>query len=230
MGIMGQPAQVRGFTLIELLIALAIFGMVMGIASYGYSLFTRHWEGRLGRFEQAQAQYQRLDLVIAALEDTLPYVVRDERGVPGFYFLGRDEGLTLVTKSPVFSPGELAVIRVFRERSEEGSWNLMYEEAPLTGVQLRRSDQVLPFQHRIQVLANVPDLEFGYYGWESQQKRFEAFDAPESGFKAEWFAEYDGLKLRMHPERIALRLDGQEAVVFVPERADTSFRRFVGAE
>jgi prepilin-type N-terminal cleavage/methylation domain-containing protein len=227
---MVQPAQVRGFTLIELLIALTIFGMVVGIASYGYSLFTRHWEGRLGRFEQAQAQYQRLDLVIAALEDTLPYVVRDERGVPGFYFLGREEGLTLVTKSPVFSPGELAVIRVFRERSEDGAWNLMYEEAPLAGVQLRRSDQVLPFQHRIQVLGSVQDLEFGYYGWESQQKRFEAADMPELGLEPEWFGEYDGLKLRQHPQRIAVRLGGNEAVVFVPERADVSFRRFVGSE
>jgi prepilin-type N-terminal cleavage/methylation domain-containing protein len=33
---MGSHAKVRGFTLIELLIALAIFGMVMGVATYGY--------------------------------------------------------------------------------------------------------------------------------------------------------------------------------------------------
>jgi prepilin-type N-terminal cleavage/methylation domain-containing protein len=230
MGTVGQPAQVKGFTLIELLIALAIFGMVVGIAGYGYSLFTRHWEGRVGRFEQVQAQYQRLDLVIAALEDTLPYVVRDERGAPGFYFLGREEGLTLVTKSPIFSPGELAVIRVFRERNPDGRWNLMYEEAPLAGIQLRASTQVLPFQHRVQVLADVPDLAFGYYGWESQQMRFEAADAPEAGLKPAWFSEYDGLRTRQHPERIALRLGDTESVVFVPERADVSYRRFVGAE
>jgi len=227
---MAAPVRAKGFTLIELLIALAIFGMVVGIASYGYSLFTRHWEGRLGRFEQAQAQFQRLDLVIAALEDTLPYVVRDARGSPGFYFLGRDEGLTLVTKSPVFSPGELAVIRVFREPAGDGKWNLLYEEAPLAGVQLRQSEQVLPFQHRMQVLGDVTGLEFGYYGWESMQERFEAADAPELGLKPEWVREYDGLKLRQHPQRIALRMDGSEAVVFVPERADVSFRRFVGAE
>ena len=80
---MGTHAKVRGFTLIELLIALAIFGMVVGIASYGYSLFSRHWEGRLGRFQQSQDQYQRLDLVVAALENTLPYVVRDAVGRAG---------------------------------------------------------------------------------------------------------------------------------------------------
>ena len=102
---MGTHAKVRGFTLIELLIALTIFGMVIGIATYGYSLFSRHWEGRLGQFQRAQDQYQRLDLVVAALENTLPYVVRGPDGAPGFYFLGREEGLTLVTMSPVFSAG-----------------------------------------------------------------------------------------------------------------------------
>ena len=56
----------------------------------------------------------------------------------------------------------------------------------------------------------------------------EVFD--ELGLKPEWFGEYDGLKLRQHPQRIAVRLGGNEAVVFVPERADVSFRRFVGSE
>jgi prepilin-type N-terminal cleavage/methylation domain-containing protein len=230
MGPMATQVKARGFTLVELLIALAIFGMVVGIASYGYSLFTRHWEGRLGRFDRAQSQYQRLDLVVAALEDTLPYVVRNERGAPGFYFLGREEGLTLVTKSPVFNPGELAVIRVFREPADDGTWNLLYEEAPLTGVQLRESSQVLPFQHRVLVLSNIADLSFGYYGWESLQQRFEASESPELGIAPRWVDEYDGLVLRQHPERIAMRLGGTEAVVFVPERAEVSFRRYSGAE
>jgi prepilin-type N-terminal cleavage/methylation domain-containing protein len=227
---MGTPAPVKGFTLIELLVALAIFGMVIGIAGYGYALFTRDWEGRLGRFEQAQHQYQRLDLVIAALEDTLPYVVRDAGGQVGFYFLGRADGLTLVTGSPVFNPGQLAVIRVFREPSGQGGWNLLYEEAPLAGVELRQAAQTLPFQHRMLVLRDVPELGFGYFGWRSQQERFEAADMPELNRKPDWSDDYDGLVLRLHPQRIALRLGGTDAVVFVPERADVSFRRFVGSE
>ena len=71
--------------------------------------------------------------------------LRDADDRPGFYFLGREEGLTLVTSSPVFSPEQIAVIRVFREPASDGRWNLVYEEAPLTGVLLRRSDQTLPF-------------------------------------------------------------------------------------
>jgi prepilin-type N-terminal cleavage/methylation domain-containing protein len=227
---MGTHAKVRGFTLIELLIALTIFGMVIGIATYGYSLFSRSWEGRLGQFQRAQDQYQRLDLVVAALENTLPYVVRGPDGAPGFYFLGRDEGLTLVTMSPVFSAGNLAVVRVFREPAGDGRWNLLYEEAPLEGVQLRLASQTLPFQHRMVVLRDVPDLEFSYFGWRSIEKRMAAADAPELGYLPEWSSEFDGLALNVHPQRIAIRIGESDAVVFVPERADVSFRRFLDPE
>jgi len=227
---MGTHAKVRGFTLIELLIALTIFGMVIGIATYGYSLFSRHWEGRLGQFQRAQDQYQRLDLVVAALENTLPYVVRGPDGAPGFYFLGRDEGLTLVTLSPIFSAGDAAVVRVFREPSGNGNWNLLYEEAPLKGVQLRLASQTLPFQHRMVVLRDVPDLVFSYFGWRSIEKRMAVADAPELGYAPEWSNEFDGLDLNVHPQRIAIRIGDSEAVVFVPERADVSFRRFLEPE
>jgi hypothetical protein len=202
----------------------------VGIASYGYALFSRHWEGRLGRFEQAQDHYQRLDLVVTALENTLPYVVRDDRGAGGFYFLGREEGLTLVTLSPVFTPGELAVVRVFREPGADGRWNLLYEEAPLAGVHLRRASQTLPFQHRMVVLRDVPDLRFGYFGWSSVDERLAAANEPELGLQPKWMTSLDGLVGRVHPQRIAIGIGGQEAVVFVPERADVNFRRFIGQE
>lgn len=227
---MGTRALVRGFTLIEMLIAMAIFGLVVGIASYGYALFSRHWEGRLGRFEQAQDHYQRLDLVVTALENTLPYVVRDDQGAGGFYFLGRDEGLTLVTLSPVFTPGELAVVRVFREPGADGRWNLLYEEAPLVGVHLRRASQTLPFQHRMVVLRDVPDLRFAYFGWPSVDERLAAANEPELGLQPKWMTSLDGVVARVHPQRIAIGIGGEEAVVFVPERADVNFRRFIGQE
>lgn len=219
-----------GFTLVELLIAMAIFGMVMGIASYGYALYTRHWAGQLGAFERAQAQQQRVDLLMRALESALPYMVRDADDRPGFYFLGREEGLTLVTSSPVFSPEEIAVIRVFREAADDGRWNLVYEEAPLTGVLLRRADQTLPFRHRMIVLRDLARLEFAYFGWDSLEHRLAAADSPEAAFAARWYPAYDGLRQRLHPERIAMKLPGGDAMIFIPERIDQALRTFAGAE
>jgi len=68
----GNHAQVRGFTLIELLIALTIFRH--GHGHRELRLFAVHAAlgGRLGRFQQVQDRYQRLDLVVASLENTLP--------------------------------------------------------------------------------------------------------------------------------------------------------------
>jgi prepilin-type N-terminal cleavage/methylation domain-containing protein len=226
-----RRVRLSGFTLVEILIAVTILAMVIGIATYGYSLFSRDWSGRLGRFASAQGELQRLDLVVRALEDTLPFVVRDPTGEPGFYFLGRDEGLTLVTSSPVFGESNLAVIRLFREAAGGGRWNLVYEEAPLRGASaLRVSTQRLPFQDRMIVLRDLQRLEFAYYGWESPAIRVAAADQPELGLAARWWSEYDGLVRRQHPQRIALRLDGGEAVVFVSERADIAFRRYTDQE
>ena len=112
---MATPATLKGFSLLEMLVAILVLSIVIGISTYAYSMFIRQWDGHLGRFDEAAAQYQRLEWLSAALEDTLPYGVRDDDGQLGFYFLGRDEGLTLVTMSPLFGVGEPALIRVFRE-------------------------------------------------------------------------------------------------------------------
>jgi prepilin-type N-terminal cleavage/methylation domain-containing protein len=221
----GTRGKVAGFTLVELLVAVTILGLVIGVATYGYGLFARQWSGRLGGFDDAQGEYRRVALVVRALEDTLPFVVRDDAGVPGFYFLGREEGLTLVTGSPVFTPGEQAVIRVFREPVADGRWRIVYEEAPLRGVDLRLAGQTLPFSHRLVVADGVARVAFAYYGWASADARARAGEDDVQATPS-WSTEFDGLVRRQHPERIALRLGAGEAIVFVPDRADLALRRF----
>ena len=227
---MAAPLRLKGFTLVELLVAVAIFGMVVGVASYGFSLFSRHWDGRVGSFERTQGQYQRLDLVTAALEDTLPWAMRNEAGRLGFYFLGREEGLTLVTGNPVFSPNQIAVIRFFREPQADGRWQLVYEEAPLEGVLLREAGQTLPFRHRMVVMRGLPQPRFSYFGWESLERRMTEADAAEGGSGPGWFEEFDGLKRGEHPQRIGLRMAATDAIFFVPERADAAMNRYMGPE
>jgi len=213
------PRTLKGFSLLEMLVAITVLSIVIGISTYAYSLFIRQWDGHLGRFDDAQAKYQRLEWLSAALEDTLPYVVRDDEGQLGFYFLGRDEGLTLVTMSPIFGVGEPALVRVFREPEEDGTWRLVYEEAPFAGTLLVRADQRMDFRHRLVIARGLPRPEFRYFGWASLGTRLAIEEASPEG--RSWFVEYDGLSRRFHPEKIELRL-GKGAVVFdIPARSET---------
>ena len=225
---MATPRTLRGFSLLELLVAMAVLSLVIGIATYAYAMFIRHWDGQLGRYDVAQAQYQRLEWLATALEDTLPYIVQDDQGEPGFYFLGREEGLTLVTLSPIFGVGEPALIRVFREVDEQGSWRLVYEEAPFAGTVLARADQRMDFRHRLIIARGLPRPVFRYFGWAELSSRlaFGEADVVNRG----WFDEYDGLVRRYHPEKIEVRLGDAATVFTMTARTDTAIAAFVGQE
>lgn len=214
-----------GFSLLEMLVAIVVLSIVIGISTFAYSMFVREWGGHLGRFDEAQAQYQRLEWLATALEDTLPYVVRDDQDQLGFYFLGRDEGLTLVTMSPIFAVGEPALVRVFREPAEDGTWQLVYEEAPFAGTLLAHANQRLEFRHRLIIARNLPRPVFRYFGWANAGSRLtttEAFAEQRS-----WFDEYDGLVRRFHPEKIELQMGSESAVFDIPARAETLIAAFV---
>ena len=225
---MASPRKLSGFSLLEMLVAVVVLSMVIGISTYAYSMFIRQWDGHLGRFDEAQAQYQRLEWLAAALEDTLPYLVRDDKDEFGFYFLGRDEGLTSVTMSPIFGVGEPALIRVFREREESGAWRLVYEEAPFAGNVLAQADQRMDFRHRLVVARGLPRPEFRYFGPANLQSRIGLEDSPGAG--QAWFDEYDGLRRQYHPEKIELRVGTDVAVVDIPMRADALVANYSGLE
>lgn len=215
---MASPRALRGFTLVEMLVALVVLSLVIGISTYAYALIAQQWDGELGSFEQAQAEYQRLDWLAAALEDTLPYVVRDADDEIGFYFLGRDEGLTLVTMSPIFETGTPALIRVFREVDDDGAWQLVYEEAPFEQQLLVRADQRLEFRHRLIIARDLPRPEFRYFGWPDLATWLSS--GLEPGARRAWFIEYDGMTRRYHPEKIELRIGDSATVFAVPARIE----------
>lgn len=215
----------RGFSLLEMLVAIIVLSIVIGISTFAYSMFIREWDGHLGRFDEAQAQYQRLEWLATALEDTLPYVVRDDQDQLGFYFLGRDEGLTLVTMSPIFAVGEPALVRVFRERDEDDTWQLVYEEAPFSGTLLARANQRLEFRHRLVIARDLARPTFRYFGWANAGSRLTIDDALSA--QRSWFDEYDGLVRRFHPEKIELQMGNEIAVFDIPARAETLLAAFM---
>jgi prepilin-type N-terminal cleavage/methylation domain-containing protein len=225
---MASPAALKGFSLLEMLVAITVLSMVIGLSTYSYAIFIRQWDGHLGRFDKAQAQYQRFDWLAAALEDTLPYVVRDENEDIGFYFLGRDEGLTLVTMSPIFGVGEPALIRVFREADEGDAWRLVYEEAPFAGTLLAHADQRMEFRHRLVIARGLPLPAFRYFGWADLQSRVTIEDSLNA--QRSWFGEYDGMQRHYHPEKIELRIGNDAAVFEVPVRIDSIVTKYMEPE
>ena len=225
---MATPRKLRGFSLLEMLVAVVVLSMVIGISTYAYSMFMRQWDGHLGRFDESQAQYQRLEWLANALQDTLPYLVRDDTNELGFYFLGRDEGLTSVTMSPIFGVGEPALIRVFREPEDSGTWRLVYEEAPFAGNVLAQADQRMEFHHRLVIARGLPRPEFRYFGWADLQSSMNIEDSLSTG--RAWFDEYDGLRRQFHPEKIELGLGNDVAVFEVPVRADALVTTHAGSE
>jgi prepilin-type N-terminal cleavage/methylation domain-containing protein len=219
-----ERRDVSGFTLIELLITIVVLSMVVGIASFAFSLFSGYWGARTALVAESKAHFQRWDLLSTALSDTIPWLVRSEQGVVGFYFLGRPDGLTLVTESPIVETGAPAVIRLFAEKERDGSFSLFYEEAPLTEVRLQDADQKLPFRYRMLIADKLQRISFKYFGWSSLQERLEAADGFRQGGPT-WATSFDGLKASQHPDRIGISLDSFEAFFPVTDRAPISLRR-----
>jgi prepilin-type N-terminal cleavage/methylation domain-containing protein len=227
---MATSTRLSGFTLIELLISISILSLVIGIATFSFSLFATHWSGATGRFELAAGQFQRVELLNRSIRDAAAWLVLDDlrkdaqKTQYGFYFLGRNEGMTFVTESPIFTPGEPAVIRIFREREPEAeTWRLVYEEASLKGILLRSASQTLPFSNRLVILRALPSLEFRYFGWRSRAYRL--VDEGPSSVGPEWFEEYDGIARQQQPKRIALSLGASEITFEVADRDDVVFGR-----
>jgi prepilin-type N-terminal cleavage/methylation domain-containing protein len=212
---------VKGLTLIELLITIVILSMVIGLASYSFSLFSSHWSTSRDSFARASGAFQRVELVRTAVENGIAWAVRDRKsGDIGFYFLGREEGFTLVSNDPVFSVGAPAVIRVFREPDGPGRWKLVYEEASLRTVSLRHPDQTLPFSHRMVVIEGLRQLSFRYFGWPSLRIRSGGFEEFGEQAVPDWFDTFDGLQRVQHPQLVGMTLDGIEVPLYLPERSD----------
>lgn len=214
----------HGFTLIELLIAVAILSMVVGLSTYAFSMFSSHWASRERAQLRSQGEYRRVFLLQRALSSCVPWVVRNTAGGVGFYFLGRDEGMTLVTARPIFSADVPAVIRVFREPDGPGRFKLVYEEAPLGSAGLSVADQQLIFRHRLVVLRNINSLTFRFFGWPSSIARAQA-TAADTGETQRWYVQFDGLRGVSHPDRLEIGINGASWLVNVPATADMALSR-----
>lgn len=216
----------RGFTLIELLIAMSIMLAMLVLSGTAYQLYSNAWQRDLSNIHQSYQHFRYTELLLDAMQGLIPLAVTNQ-GSDAYYFLGREEGFTAVTYSPMFNVGFPAVVRVFRERNEKGLYRLIYEEASLQHTVLRDAGQTLPFSHRQVVMDDLPVLEFSYFGWQDSQTRAVAYgDIDVSVSQApNWHAEYDSIVRKLHPEKIRLELDNFSLQFSLPDRSRLSISR-----
>ena len=201
---MVQVKSQQGYTLVEVLISMVILVSLMFIANYSYSQYSQYWAGRLGTFDRTVFYFQGLLQVKETIDSSIPYIVK-QGDSHTFYFLGREEGFTLISASPIFAPtvNDAAVVRVFREKTEEG-YQLVYEEAPLADKLLTRLDQIVDFRYRTVLLKTQEPISFEYYGWTKREHKFER--SIYINEMPKWSAVNDGAVSRIQPQRVRMIL------------------------
>jgi prepilin-type N-terminal cleavage/methylation domain-containing protein len=216
---MGSNLRFKGFSLIEVLIATAVLSLIIGICSLSFSIFSRGWDAQRLSSDGSLKKFQVMDLTANAIRGALPWAIRARTGEAGFYFLGRDEGVTFVTANPIFVAGSPAIVRIFRESVGDQRWRLVYEEATLNKVGLRTIDQAVTFTNRVVVLDEMSEIGFRYFGL-GLEKNGSDSDDQDVYERPRWFSEYDGMKVYRHPILISLTLNGSEILFDMPNRED----------
>jgi prepilin-type N-terminal cleavage/methylation domain-containing protein len=210
----------RGFTLVELLIAMSIMLAMLVLAGTAYQLYTASWQRDLSKIQQSYDEFRYTELLVDAMQAILPLAVTDD-GSQAYYFLGREEGFTAVTYSPIFHTGYPAVIRVFREANDNGGFRLVYEEASLQHTVLKSAQQTLPFSRRQIIYDDIAEMSFRYFGWNDIATRMAAYSDVDVAVNSspQWFSEYDALVRRLHPQKVQLLLGDFTLEFAVPDRA-----------
>lgn len=216
--------KTSGFTLIELLVASVILMGMIALASLSFNWFSTQWQRQLSDIEQHYQSYIEQQQFSAAMQGIVPYMVNKQANF-GFYFLGRENGFTALTLSPIFQPGAPAIIRVFAEPAGD-EYLLVYEEASIRGMFLISADQVLPFSHRI-VLRRLREApHFSYLIKErTAQPNPLVPDIVDTVMVDKWLPVIDGIEAQKHPVRLAIQLGGLKLQYDVASRAEVTNSR-----
>lgn len=210
--------QQRGFTLVELLIATSIMLMMLGMAMFGYQLYDKQWRKEKDNVSLAYEQLKTFDLFNSALHGIIPYLV-NQKDKAGFYFLGKKDGFTAITGSPIVNVGYPAVIRIFTETDTKGQYRLVYEEASLKDTWLVGPAQRLKFSERIVVLQDIKDIEFQYFAVPDVNTPVEMDENDQVIDRRQWLNAHDGLTAFTHPEKVQINVAGFPIYANIASRA-----------
>ena len=192
-----------GFTLIEMLVTLVLLSAIVLVGSSSYSIFSKRWDGQLGKFDRTLQDVRDLMLVESVLDSLIPYVTYDQSETPVLYFEGNRNGFVSVSEKSVFSEKIPAVVRFSVVQNDDLSFDVIYEEWPMEDNVLRSTYQKFNFDRPIKLFESVKSPTFEYFGWKSVVDREGLLD-DRNLMPATWLPSLNSLEAGLLPERIRL--------------------------
>ncbi|MBF0558440.1 MAG: prepilin-type N-terminal cleavage/methylation domain-containing protein [Nitrospirae bacterium] len=183
------------YTFIEVLVAMAIFSAMVMLATMALNQGLKQYRGLMekGINFWDRAKYMWISASFDSAMDY--YVFRENIGwIP--YFLGNDERVSFVSRSPL--AGDLpVVVWIVKEKRDNGLYSVVYYELPLYTKgygELDRDYLVGDYRqgNSLPLLDGVKDINMEFFGFDELKQ------------KGEWSDNFDGSKKRSLPSAVRL--------------------------
>ncbi|TMP45684.1 hypothetical protein CWB96_10900 [Pseudoalteromonas citrea] len=214
-----------GFTLIELLIVTLLLSLIMAVGTYSYSLFVDNWQKELGNFNRTKNFTVSVQRVDRLLENVYPYVLIKNNAEAGLLFVGSKSGLLSVTYNGLFNDGSPEVFRISKIENENGRFDLIYQAMSLKYVNIIHEDQPIEFTHKVEIVKDVSDVDFNYYGWSS----FRLKSQSTNNEQPKWSSKYSALNTQLLPEKMTMTIKRDNKSVILRYAYDLESERWLSS-
>ena len=200
----------KGFTLIEMLVTMVLLSSIILIGSSAYSLFSKRWDGQLGKFDQTTQKVRDLMLVHEVLDTMIPYIVSGSDNKPGIFFEGNRNGFVGVSTKSIFDKEYQSVIRLSVVQRSDFTFDVVYEEKPMIADVLRSTQESLQFPETLVLFKGVNAPKFEYFGWSSIEDKFGVEDLVPPK-PPQWLPSYNAMNLPFPPEKVRFVFEAEGA-------------------
>ena len=85
----------------------------------------------------------------------------------------------------------------------------------------------MPFNKRKIIYDNISDIKFSYYGWKDSDARMASLSELDftKDSRPGWFSVYDGVNIRLHPQKLKIVIGEFSLEFTMPERARLNISR-----
>ncbi len=149
----------KGFTLIETLIAVLLFSIIIGLATYSFSFYTNLIKKIVKPYPEEAVNFSKLRSAI----DSLFYYVTEKKdpfGTVNFsdFFSGKKTQIQFISAHPIENT-TLSICKIFYDNK-----TIFYEESPIYEKNNDYNNpQITPNSKKIAILKNIDDFSIKYF-------------------------------------------------------------------